>query len=351
MYNARQHQFSYRSIMKPRRVDYCQFILNTQINYTQTYFADHHRDFSHDAINRYLRDDKVNSSVAWKAVRPLLKMSQNGALIFDDSVLDKRHSFKIDLVRRQYSGNEHRVIKGIGVVNCVYVNLDTQESWVVDWRVYHPKVDGKTKLDHVREMFDNAIHHKNLLFENVLMDSWYATQDLMMRIDQAGKTFYCPLKSNRKVDDSGGLDPYQAIRELSWSQTGLTCGKTIKIHGFPGAKKVKLFRVAACNGRTEHVVTNDLTQASTNATRAMCAVRWKIEQYHRASKQTLGIEQCQCRLASAQKNHIGCVVLVWNYLTRLARKAGTNIYAMKEKLLSNYMKDALINPSIRMPLV
>jgi hypothetical protein len=42
------------------------------------------------------------------------------------------------MVRRQYSGNEHRVNKGIGVVNCVYVNLDTQEFWVIDWRINNP---------------------------------------------------------------------------------------------------------------------------------------------------------------------------------------------------------------------
>ena len=235
--------------MKPQRVDYCQFLVGTQINYTQTYFADHCRHFSHDAINRYLNDDKITPAVAWKAIKSTINVSNNAALIFDDSVLDKRHSFKIEMVRRQYSGNEHGLIKGIGVVNCVYVNLDTKNYWVMDWRIYNPGDDGKTKLDHMREMFDNAINHKKLPFNIVLMDSWYATKELMLHIDRAGKTFYCPLKSNRKVDDSGGGNPYQAVSELVWSRTELTGGKVIKIHGFPGAKRVKLFRVAAKTAR------------------------------------------------------------------------------------------------------
>jgi hypothetical protein len=33
----------------------------------------------------------------------------------------KSFSFKIELVRRQYSGNAKKVIKGIGVVTCIYV--------------------------------------------------------------------------------------------------------------------------------------------------------------------------------------------------------------------------------------
>jgi hypothetical protein len=28
--------------MNPQRKDYCQFLIVTQTNYTQTYFADHH---------------------------------------------------------------------------------------------------------------------------------------------------------------------------------------------------------------------------------------------------------------------------------------------------------------------
>ena len=48
--------------MKPTSRDYCQFLISTQINYTQTYFADHHQRFSHDAINRYLQDNAIKLS-------------------------------------------------------------------------------------------------------------------------------------------------------------------------------------------------------------------------------------------------------------------------------------------------
>jgi hypothetical protein len=307
--------------------------------------AEHQPVFSHDAINRYLMEDDVSPDAVWQSVGHLVRRSGNACLIFDDTVLDKRHSFKIELVRRQYSGNEHGVVKGIGVVNCVYVNLDTGEHWIIDWRVYDPDGDGKTKLGHVRDMFDAAIQGKNLPFRAVLMDSWYATKDLMMHIDRAGKVFYCPLKSNRKVDDSGGERPYQAVAGLGWHDDEGLRGKLVKVHGFPMDYKVKLFRVAATN-RTEYVVTNDLSQDSAVAVQDLCRVRWKIEQYHREGKQMLGIEKCQCRSARAQKNHIGCVILAWHCLTKLARKLKTNIYALKNNLLSAYMKEELKKPSI-----
>lgn len=190
--------------IKPARKDYCQFIIATFVNYTQTYMADHQPRFSHDGVNRHLMEDDVPPCSVWKSVLHIIRRSVNACLIFDDTVLDRRHSSKIELVRSQYSGNEHGVVKGIGVVNCLYVNLDTGEYWIIDWRIYDPDGNGKTKLDHMRDMFDDAIAGKVLPFRAVLMDSWYATKDLMMHIGKAGRQFYCPLESNRKVDDSGG---------------------------------------------------------------------------------------------------------------------------------------------------
>ena len=88
------NQAKYSGI-KPARKDYCQFIIATIANYTQTYMADHHLGFSHDAINRYLMEDDVSPISAWQSTGHLVRRSGNACLIFDDTVLDKRHSFKI----------------------------------------------------------------------------------------------------------------------------------------------------------------------------------------------------------------------------------------------------------------
>ena len=95
-----------------------------------------------------------------------------------------------------------------------YVSPRTQRYWIIDWRVYAPDSDAKSKLTHMQEMLDNAMKVKMLSFRSVLMDSWYATKDLMLHLHRAGKIFYCPLKSNRKVDDSSGAEPYNAVSDL-----------------------------------------------------------------------------------------------------------------------------------------
>src|SRR5688572_11982581 len=120
------------------RLDYCQFLLVTQTNYTLTYFAEHSEKFSHDAINRYLEGEKITARMVWENVKGQLITSPNGYVAFDDTVLDKNSSFKIELVRRQYSGNTHGIIKGIGVVTCVYINPDTNQFWIIDYRIFDP---------------------------------------------------------------------------------------------------------------------------------------------------------------------------------------------------------------------
>ena len=41
------------------KLDYCQYLLSSQKNYTLTNLADHLNFFSHDTINRYLTGEKL----------------------------------------------------------------------------------------------------------------------------------------------------------------------------------------------------------------------------------------------------------------------------------------------------
>ena len=215
------------------KLDYCQYLLSSQVNYTITNLADHLKKCSHDTINRYLRREKSTPHLIWENVKNQVKVSEKAAVIFDETVLDKSYSKEIEISRRQYSGNEHRVIEGIGLVSCVYVNRETQEFWIIDYRIYAPESDGKSKLAHVKDMLNNLKYHKEIPLSTVLMDAWYATSDLMKFIDEIGKIYYCPLKKNRLVDDTDGVNPYQRIENLSGSKEELKSGKLIKIKKFP----------------------------------------------------------------------------------------------------------------------
>jgi len=237
------------------------------------------------------------------------------------------------------------------MVNCLYINPDINQYWIVDYRLYDPDNDGKSKIKHVREMLIAASADKRLAFSHVLFDSWYATKELMLLVHDLKKHYYCPLKCNRLVDDSEVQRSYIYVSELQWSDEEKKHGKIIKIQKFPKNHKVKLFRVEVSTNRTDWVVTNDLDQCLTQDTKKICALRWKIEQFHREIKQLTGIEKCQARKARIQRNHIACAVLVWACLASISRKLCTSLYDVKNKMLSDYLRKELRRPSVCMNIL
>ncbi len=135
---------------------------------------------------------ELGTETLWENVRGEIVTSEDGYLIFDDTVIKKKYSQKIELVRRQYSGNEHGVVSGIGIVNCLYFNPDLERFWIIDYRIYNPENDEKSKIDHVQEMMVDVVKKKKIPVKTVLMESWSATQRLMALIDNLGKIYYCP---------------------------------------------------------------------------------------------------------------------------------------------------------------
>jgi hypothetical protein len=332
------------------KLDYCQYLLSSQTNYTLTNYAEHVTTVSHDLINQFLRTKRLTAASVWRHVKKAIVPSVHGYIVFDDTVLDKSYSRKIDSVRWQYSGNAHGVIRGIGLLNCIYINPETEEFWVIDYRVFDPDKDGKTKVTHVKEMLTNAIHHKHLPFKTVLMDTWYANHQLMLHIHDEGKLFYCPIKKNRLAKLPGSEDAYQPVTKLRWSEQHHAEGQFVQLKNMPASIPLKLFSIAVSTHRIDFVVTNDTSQSCADDTKKICAIRWFIEQFHREIKQLTGIEKCQCRKQRIQRNHIACAMHVWIHLKKLAYQTKRTVYQIKQNLLREYLKNELQKPQIKMSL-
>jgi hypothetical protein len=220
-----------------------------------------------------------------------------------------------------------------------------ERYWVIDFRLYDPAGDGKTKLDHMHDMLA-LLEHRKVLFGTVLMDTWYATTKMMLTIADMGKTYYCPIKANRQVDDSNGKSPYKAASELTWTKEEQEKGKTVKLKKFPQDTKLKLFRVVLSTEKTELIVSNGLSIESTEHAQEESAIRWHIEQYHREIKNLTGVDECQCRIQRSQRNNICCALRVWLCLNEVACKTKQTIYQVKYGMLDAYMRQQLRAPSV-----
>lgn len=325
--------------------EYIEYLLSTPFNYTCTNMADHKANLSHDVVSDFLRRERFTPAHLWTIVESFIHDSATAAIIVDDSVQDKRYSKFIELVKKQYSGNEHGTVRGIGLVNLVHTAGSQETHWPIDYRIFHPDTDGKTKNDHFQDMFKRLITHKHLKARRILFDSWYASVDNLKLIHRSGWTFFTTLKSNRLVSlhrDTG----YQHLDTLVFDEQTVTTGLIVKLKEVPF--QVKLFKLVAPNGDIDWVITND-SDVSVNRFVAQLAndTRWQIETFHRSFKQLTGSQRCQCRKARSQRNHLACCYQAWVALQVKARQMGQTIYQLRTGLFSDYLRNELANPRIQ----
>ena len=74
---------------------YGQFLVNTPVNVTGTYFADTSAGFSHDQVSRFLASSKLTPRIVRDKALSEITFSAHGFILFDDTVVDKDFSFDI----------------------------------------------------------------------------------------------------------------------------------------------------------------------------------------------------------------------------------------------------------------
>ena len=321
---------------------YVEYLLHTPINYTGTNLANHLEGVSHDSVSDFLTRGKATSNQVWELAQDIIQDGETSFLILDDSVQDKDYSQKIELVKCQYSGTVHDLLRGIGVVNLVH--YDTKSGFnPIDYRIYAPTQDGKTKNEHAREMVISAKGEKALKAPVILMDSFYASVDNFKVFHRMGLVFVSQLKSNRLVSltKEGG---YVHMQDLDWNQEAMKYGISVKLKELPF--RVQLYKVAAPNGDIDWVVTNHQEKITSDVIQEENTIRWKIEEMHRELKQLTGIEKCQSRKQRSQRNHISYAYQAWFALKKKARMLGKTAYAVRNELFSEYLKTVLKKPII-----
>jgi SRSO17 transposase len=320
---------------------YIEYLISTPANYTCSNLANHLEKVSHDAVTDYLQREKLTARGLWELVKPLLADSPTSYFILDDSVQDKRYSKKIELVKLQYSGAAQGLVRGIGIVNLVH--SDGTNYYPIDYRIYAPDTDGKTKNQHFRAMLIAAIADKQLQARTVLFDSWYASVDNLKLIQRLERYFVTTLKANRKVSLSAESG-YVHLDKLEWNQTQLQTGQLVKLKELPF--KVRLFKVVATNGEVEWMITNHPALTNSPLVQEANEVRWQVEQMHRELKQLTGTEKCECRQARSQRNHIALCYQAWLAIKLKAKALNKTAYQIVKDLWSDYLRAELRNPHI-----
>lgn len=121
---------------------YCSFLQTTSQKYSAVALSEVSPiEISHDVVSRWLENTNCQPKDIWEAAKKTV-LSAKGIIIADDVVIDKSRSGKMELTAWQYSGSEHDIVKGIGVLNIVWKTEDGMFS-PMDFRIYYPPEDGK----------------------------------------------------------------------------------------------------------------------------------------------------------------------------------------------------------------
>jgi putative transposase len=274
---------------------------------------------AHDAYTRLLHRLEPDSDALWVEVQPEVRRT-TGVLVLDDTVLDKPYARKMELVHHLWSGKHHRVVKGIDLLTLLWTDGDRHVP--CDYRLYDKPNDGTSKNDHFGDLLEVA-KSRGFAPECVLFDGWYSSLDNLKRLRTLGWPWLTRLKANRRVNpDRTGL------RSLSACEIEAT-GTIVHLEGYGF---IKVFRIVAKDGTTDHWATSNLQMDEGERLR-LADASWRIEEYHRGLKQVTNVEGCQCRRAVAQRGHIGLALRAFVVVERWCFRTGVNWLSAKWQIV------------------
>jgi hypothetical protein len=320
---------------KVNEYDYIDFLIGTQQVYSCTEAArvqpDQEAGPAHDAVTRLTQRLLPTTERLWQEAKDQVDVTK-GVLIGDDSTLDKLYSRKIELVTRHWSGKHKRVVLGINLVTLLWT--DGERYIPIDYRLYHKVQDGLTKNDHFRAMVQIA-YERGFRPECVCFDSWYASLANLKLINRLFGRWLTRLEADRLVNpDNTGNRP---LASVSLAATGTL------VH-LKGYGLIKVFKIVVTENHIEYWATNDLQM--TDLTRLKFnQFSWMIETYHRGIKQFCGIERCQARSATAQRNHIELALRAFLRLEFHSFVKGISWFEAKTSIIREAVRTYLAHPA------
>lgn len=313
---------------------YTEFLISTQKQYSCVELQNVSPDetMAHDSVNRFLNDEKFSPEMLWEIVKKDINPS-NGYLCIDDTLLKKLYSSKIELVKWQWSGKDHAVKPGIGIVTVQWVDLENT-SLPVDFRIYQKDVDDKTKNDHFVEIINSAFD-RGLKPIYVLMDSWYTAVKNLKAVQEKNWRFIGDIQSNRNVSPADTKGTWIKVSELEFAD------KEVKKVWLKNFGPVLVCKRILKNGDIRYLITNDLELTNFDNLVSHSKNRWSIETMHRGLKQVCGLERSYMRKATAQINHIFCSFVAFIKLELRRFKNNISWYQQKWDIVRDSVRNRL----------
>ena len=301
---------------------------------------------SHDKFTRFLAKNDFGSKQLWNLVKQTVREVEieDGVLVFDDSISEKPYTDESELICWHYDHSKSRSIKGINLLSGFYVGKDDIGLPVCYDLIKKDilgsdgkKTSSKSKNERMRDCLQHAIDN-SVKFKWVITDIWFGSAENMKFIQQKGKAFIMPLKTNRKValsekDKSQGK--YVPIESLQLEPG--TCLRVYleKIHSAVTLIKEEYVNKDNSTG-VLYLVCSDLTATYQQIT-TFYQKRWRVEEYHKSLKNNASLALSPTRTVKTQSNHLFLSLIGYCKLELFRMRKGLNHFALKAKLYTTAM--------------
>ena len=245
-------------------------------------------------------------------------------LILDGSPLEQKHA------RFRIAKHGHISIEGKKrvphnqIISLILSNGVVQI--VLDYRIWiSPKIarkkDYRKQTEFALDLIKRCLFFK-LPVKTIVFDNFFSSKRILNWLNAKGYKWTTRLKGNRVVYING--------KESRIQDMGLKIGDLIKaeLRGIPGT--IQILYIQHQN-EIVYVATNDTSLNKQRLERAY-RLRWKIEEFHRESKQQLGLEYLWMRNYRALYNHVGFVCLAFSILSVVRHDPRMSIGDMKRRI-------------------
>ncbi len=289
------------------------------------------------SLSRFMNSEAVSQhrvlEILQEQIRSTLDYNQEIDYIIDDTIKHHQYGKHIEGLSRHHDhlNNNYSIGHNL-VVGGIRQNSDFQPT---DFELYQRQVDVcepstfKTKIEMAQAMLDKWLD----TIDNVLIDSWYASQEILSKISKADKHYFTMLKSDRNLkigrkrvrqvqEWTKYIDPRKyKIIEVAGQQHAV-----YEVIGtLPKVGKVKILftkfynPVTKKSKKTHYLCTNNLSLSAYDILYKY-RDRWPIETFFRDIKQNFGFEKCIIRKRNGINMHFLMQFIAHNILVFLKRK-------------------------------
>lgn len=336
-------------------------ILFTELKSTNSYSKSsdkHQTSLSRFMKSKAIKQDKI-LEIIHQEIKSRLDFNQEIDFIIDDTIKHHKYGKHIyglgrhhDHLNSCYSVGHSLVIGGI---------RQNSDFLPTNFDLYQRQVDVsepstfKTKIDMAQEMLDKWLD----TIDNVLIDSWYSSKEILSKISKKNKSYFTMLKSDRNVKI--GRKRVRQVQE--WTKYINPKNYTIiKVDGqhhavyevigtLPKVGKVKILftkfydPITKKSGKTHYLCTNNINLSAYDILYKY-RDRWPIETFFRDIKQNLGFERCIIRDKIGINMHFIMQFISHNILVFSKRKT-ISCGEIQRELKYSYIEQILQNYGLK----